>query len=284
VPRSLLAVFWAMVVLTLVAVAGLALDPRTITGAPAWLKPLKFAVSTAIYSLSFGWLLRFIEGRERLRRWLARLTAAMLAVELLLIFLQAARGVGSHFNVTTRLDFAIFQVMGASIAALWVCQIVAAAVLLRQRFADPALAWSLRLGIVITTLGAAVGWLMAVHMGHTIGAPDGGPGMPLTNWSTAHGDLRTAHFFGLHGLQVLPLVAWASGRLRGVSLQQRAQLVIAAGLSYGAFLLLLVAQALRGQAVTSLDGAARIALVLWAGATVALVGRALVGHSELEPA
>ena len=29
-------------------VVGLAVDPRIITGAPAWLKPAKFAVSTAI--------------------------------------------------------------------------------------------------------------------------------------------------------------------------------------------------------------------------------------------
>ena len=107
--------------------------------------------------------------------------------------------------------------------------------------------------------------------------------MPLTNWSSAHGDLRAAHFFGLHGLQILPLVAWASGRLRGVSVQQRAQLVIAAGLSYGALLLLLVAQALRGQAVTSLDEVALVALGLWAGATAALVGRALFARAALEP-
>jgi hypothetical protein len=32
-----------------VSLAGLLLDPRVITGAPAWLKPIKFAISISIY-------------------------------------------------------------------------------------------------------------------------------------------------------------------------------------------------------------------------------------------
>ena len=273
--RSLIALFWSMVALALVALAGLALDPRTITGAPAFLKPLKFAVSVAIYALSFGWLLRFVEGRDRLRRLVGNLTAGILVFEVVLIFLQAARGVGSHFNVATLFDGAVFQAMGVAIAVLWGCQIVAAVLLLRQRFTDPALAWSLRLGMAIAVLGGAVGWIMAVRLGHTVGAPDGGAGMPLTNWSTQHGDLRAAHFFGLHALQLLPLVAWLAGRVQWLPQQGRARLVIAAGLSYGALVLLLVVQALRGQPISALDGPALLALGLWGGVTLALVGRAL---------
>ena len=273
--RSLIALFGSMVFLALVALAGLALDPRTITGAPAFLKPLKFAVSVAIYALSFGWLLRFIEGRDRLRRLLGNLTAGILAFEVVLIFLQAARGVGSHFNVATLFDGAVFQAMGVAIAGLSVCQVVAAVLLLRQPFQDPVLAWSLRLGMAITALGGAVGWIMAVHLGHTVGAPDGGAGIPLTNWSTQHGDLRAAHFFGIHALQLLPLVAWLAGRLRWLPQEGRARLVMYSGLSYGALLLLLVAQALRGQPLSALDGPALLARGRWGGVTLALVGRAL---------
>ena len=49
---------------------------------------------------------------------------------------------------------------------------------------------------------------MVTHLGHTFGAVDGGPGLPLLNWSTAAGDIRSAHFITLHGLQAIPLFAW----------------------------------------------------------------------------
>jgi len=37
-----------MMFVLVVALIGLLLDPRVITGAPAWLKPMKFAISISI--------------------------------------------------------------------------------------------------------------------------------------------------------------------------------------------------------------------------------------------
>ena len=282
--RSLLALFWSMVVLSLVAAAGLLLDPRTITGAPAFEKPLKFAVSIAVYALSFGWVLRSLEGRDRLRRRLGDLTAAVLGLEVLLIFVQAARGVGSHFNVRTLLDGAIFQAMGIAILLLWLAQITVAVLLLRQRFTDPALAWALRFGMILAVLAGAVGFFMAARLGHTVGAAEGGAGMPLTNWSAGHGDLRTAHFLGLHALQLLPLLGWLASAL-GLDAVRRARLAVAAGLSYLALFLLVLLQALRGLPLTALPPAAALALGLWGALTVALLARALTSPvSALEAA
>ena len=61
----LTAVGLGMLVVLAASLAGLAVDPRVITGVPAWLKPAKFAISTAIYSLTIAWILGHVQDRPR---------------------------------------------------------------------------------------------------------------------------------------------------------------------------------------------------------------------------
>lgn len=84
--------------------------------------------------------------------------------------------------------------------------------------------------------------------GHTVGAPDGGPGLSGTGWSTAHGDLRIPHFIGLHALQVLPLIAFMMRRRR-LSGDTRVRVTLTAAGSYFTLVVLLLIQALRGQPI-----------------------------------
>jgi len=240
---------------------GLVLDPRIITGAPAWLKPLKFAVSTAIYTLTLAWVFTFLPDWPRTRRVVGAGTAAAFLAEVAMIAGQAWRGTTSHFNVATAFDASIFAAMGAIIATQTVLAAVLAVVVWRQRFADPALGWALRLGLILTVLGASTGGLMtrptaaqiasarATHQmplsgAHTVGAPDGGPGLPLTGWSTRHGDVRVPHFIGLHAWQALPLFVLLV--LRRGSDRTRAALAIGAAAVYAAVFAGLLVQALRG--------------------------------------
>ena len=109
---------------------------------------------------------------------------------------------------------------------------------------------------------------MPIVGAHTVGAPDGGPGLPGTGWSVEHGDLRVPHFFGLHALQLLPLVALLIRR-RHIDDARRVRFVIVAGGSYALLVLIMLWQALRGQSLVSPDALMLGVLVSWAVITAA---------------
>jgi hypothetical protein len=264
---------------------GLWLDPRTITNAPAWLKPAKFAVSIAIYSLTLAWVFTYLGAWRRTRRVVSWTTAAVLTMEFVLIAAQAWRGRASHFNVGTAVDASIFATMGIAIVIQTIASVGVAVALWRQPFQDRALGWALRLGMTISILGAASagfmtsptaaqreaarsGLAMTVAGAHTVGAPDGGPGIAGTGWSREHGDVRVPHFFGLHALQALPLLAWLLRR-RAVAAATRVPLTQVAGLSYLGLFALLLWQALSGESLVAPDAGTIAALLVWAAGTAA---------------
>ena len=274
-----------MVAMLPLLAAGLLIDARVITGAPVWLKPAKFATSIAIYSFTLAWIFRYLPAWPRMRRMVSRVTAAVLLLEFAIISLQAARGTTSHFNVGTPLDAVLFSIMGLAIAVQTASSIAVAIALWRERFADRALGWALRLGMTITIVGAFTGGLMTtpsaaqiemaragkrmlIAGGHTVGAADGGPGVAGTGWSREHGDIRVAHFAGLHALQVLPVVVVLLRR-RGLGEQVRARVTIVAGGSYALFFALLLWQALRGQSIVQPDALTLSVAAAWAVVTAA---------------
>jgi hypothetical protein len=190
------------------------IDSRQITGLNAWVKPMKFALSVLIFVWTMGWLLAYLPG-TRLARGLSWGIVVCMTVEQLCIIGQAARGTTSHFNTSSALNGAIFTTMGVFITLNTILVTVAAGAFFANRFPTlpPAYLWGIRLGLALFVVFSFEGMHMAgVLRSHTVGAPDGGPGLPFVNWSTRHGDLRVAHFVGLHALQVLPLFGYFVAR------------------------------------------------------------------------
>jgi hypothetical protein len=289
---ELIATAALMLVVLAGALVGLAVDPTVITGAPAWLKPAKFAASITIYTVTLAWIFTVIPEWTRTRRVVGWVTAIAMVIEIVIISTQAWRGTTSHFNVGTEVDGVLFTIMGAAIVLQTLSSIAVAVALWRQRFADMSRGWALRLGMVITIVGAFTGGLMtrptmaqleAARAGermtiagaHTVGGPDGGPGLVGTGWSTEHGDLRVAHFVGLHAIQTLSLVALLVARRR-LDRTARVRLVLIAAASYAALYVILLIQAFRGVPLVAPDAMTATQLGAWAVATAMAAAVALL--------
>jgi hypothetical protein len=286
-----------MLFVAALSLVGILVDPRVITGAPAWLKPFKFAISTAVYSLTLAWIFRYLPDWPRVRHLVGWTTAIVFVLEVAIIDAQAWRGTTSHFNVSTPLNMTLFLVMGAAILIQTLVSVTVAVALWRQKFREPVLGWALRLGMTLTIVGAMTGPLMTrptsaqlaearagVRMtaagAHTVGGPDGGPGVPVTGWSRDHGDVRVPHFIGLHAIQALAIVAlFLRAWHRPERVRVRAMLVAAA--SYAFLFFLLLWEALRGQSIAAPDAVAFASIAIWALATVSALGWIAFGSRDI---
>jgi hypothetical protein len=282
--RPLMIFTGIMGVTAVVALAGFFFDSRVLTGVPIWLKPFKFAVSLGIYGITIAWMLSLLPRRSRVAEWAATVIVAMASIEMIIIVSQVVRGQTSHYNETTPLNTALWQSMGTSIMVLFIAHFVIALVVVRQRLADRAATYAVRLGLGLALLGmlAAVPMVLPnqapagvddISGAHTVGLPDGGPGLPLVGWSTVGGDLRIGHFVGLHALQALPLLAILlaalSRRVRRLDEDTRARLLVVAGGAYAVLTMTLTWQALRGQPLLRPDALTLAAWAALAAATAA---------------
>lgn len=250
--------------------------PLEITGNNGWVKPIKFAISSAFYAASIAWIATLFLSTSRWYKLAAWTIAASLLIETSLITLQVARGTISHYNISTPLDTTIYSLMATFISMLATANIICLCVVLFQKSIPTIYRIACSWGLGIAVVGMIAGVMMtsvnvspsqmrtmqveqkapASYGAHSVGVEDGGPGLPFVGWSTVGGDLRVGHFVGLHGLQVLPVFAMLliSGRLfRRNTPAQHLQLVQLVGIAYTAVTVLLIWQAWRGQSVLSPD-------------------------------
>ena len=282
-----------MLVVAGASVVGMLVDPRIITGAPAWLKPFKFAVSTAIYSLTLAWIFGWLPDWPRVRRVVGWTTAIVFVLEVAIIDAQAWRGTTSHFNVSTPLDATLFFVMGGAILLQTLVSVAVAVALWRQRFTDRALGWALRLGMTLTIVGALTGPLMTRPTAAQLADARAGGRMTIAGAHSVGGVGRRSRRAGhgvepgarrsarstLHRPARDPGAGAHRGRPAAVAPAEavRVRAVLAAAASYASLFLLLLWEALRGQSVVAPDAAALASIAIWAVATVLVLGWIGVG-------
>lgn len=215
------------------------LDDTVVLGINAWIKPLKFFLSAAIFTFTMAWFMHHLAKQKAviIYSWVIIL---VFIFEHIVIVWQAANGRLSHFNISTPLYGLLFSLMGVAITVmtLWTLYI-GILFFLQKDFNLPAqYVWAIRIAILFFVFFAFEGGIMAAQLKHTVGAPDGSEGLPLLNWSKLHGDLRVAHFAGMHSLQIIPLFGWFAAKTKsGVFLFSAAYLLL---------VLFLLWQALKG--------------------------------------
>jgi hypothetical protein len=249
IEKVLRALVYLYVPVTLALVVAWVVDDRQLLDENIWIKPFKFSVSIGLSGASFVWLLR----RLKPTRWMRAAafgSAAALVAEQVLITMQAGRGVRSHFNMDTSFDSTIYGMMGNFVGIVWLATLVLAIGVTRQRITDPVLRAVAYPGTWLVLLGASVGFVLVAAGKHTTGGVDGGPILPIVGWNRDLGDLRPAHFVGLHGLQVLIAVAWMA-RTRRVPPSTTARVVTAAAVSLAVLCLATLSQALTARPVIS---------------------------------
>lgn len=199
------------------AAIGLGLDERVLRGVNVWIKPLKFMAAVALLALTTAWFAAQLPAALRRGRAFAALVWTLIAAggfEVGYITLQAALGQASHYNVGDPLHGLMYTLMGLAALVLTATQPWLAWLIWRHGDRGVAPAWRLAvlLGLVLTfALGATAGMLLGGLQ------PPAGAGLPVVGWSRIGGDLRVAHFVGIHAGQVLPLIghALAVRRRRG---------------------------------------------------------------------
>lgn len=209
----------AMLVVLLTSLAILPFDCRQIAGVSVWIKPAKFAASFALWFGTLAWLWPAIAPAAR-QRWTARLAVPVMLgaawFEMAYITGRAAFGQGSHFAVGDLFGAVMYGLMG--LGATMLVAMVAGVGLLILRHGNPAMPALARRaagwGLLLTgILGGATGWAISVHQGAWIGGTESNAGgLAPFFWSRDGGDLRVAHFMGMHAMQALPLAAWVLAR------------------------------------------------------------------------
>jgi hypothetical protein len=236
-----------------VSLSGLSVDHRTINGELAWAKPCKFSLSLAVYGATLIWFSRYLTRHRRFFQLTCRASLAGTVVELSAIIMQVVRGTSSHFNSSTGFDHCVFAVITLAILPVAFSVLALFVMLWREENLPEVLGLSLKWGVFLTLVGLIPGVLMLL--------PEG---------LRDAGDLRVAHFMGIHGLQVLPFVGLALDRLCiKLSTVQQRQLLWNVGLTYLSFIFLLTWQALHSESVVGPSaGTVAIALSVFASSVL----------------
>ena len=247
--RALATYGTALLLLAGVALVLQALDPRTLeSGVSVWMKPMKFLVSVGIFALTAAWFFGYVRPERRQARSMRLAAAALILAgtfELAWISWQGAHGLESHFNNDSPFFDMMYSMMGLFALLLIGSTLPLAWEIGRRPAAGlrPDFVAAVVAGLVLTfLLGTILGGYMAAQPGHSVGAEGGR--IPVFGWNRSGGDLRIAHFLGVHAEQAIPILA---ALVAGAATRTRWLVLGAGATAYVAITLAVFFQAVAGR-------------------------------------
>lgn len=205
-----------IIVLALIPVLLIAasMDERTMNGINIWVKPLKFNLSIVLYLGTLVWFAGWVNEAVKTRlsyRIYARILCGTLLFMLPWLYSAALIGEPAHFNREHPILAPMYSVMGV-VSVLFTTGAMVYGVLIAVNRHSPLTTYcryiissSLVISFVFTVVMA--GELASMDSHWIGGTASDKNGLWLLGWSRDGGDLRVAHFFSLHAMQFMPLVA-----------------------------------------------------------------------------
>lgn len=222
------------------------INTEEVLGINSMIKPIKFCISTWVYAWTMAYLLFYVNNQKKVK-WYSILASFVMIFENGVITVQAFRGKISHFNQSELAGVILYALMGVMIVWLTTATLVIAIRFILQKtytISNP-FALSIKIGLIMFVIFSFLGGYMSAINTHNVGGETGQAGLPLLNWSTLFGDVRVAHFFGIHSLQLIPLFGYIMSS--SVKEESKAKTFIWIGtLFYLSFVCFTMYQALNG--------------------------------------
>jgi hypothetical protein len=172
-------------------------------GPVSFRKPFTFGLAFGVTLATLTWVTTYVAIRARTRDVLLALFAAACVVEVVVITVQSWRGVPSHYNNTTPVDAVFAYTAAGGGAVLVVITMLFAIAALRPAPAvPPSMLLAVRAGFLSFVTALLIGAAMiAIGVVQTRTAS-------LDAAYAATGGLKSGHAATMHGILILPAVAW----------------------------------------------------------------------------
>ncbi|CRK58911.1 hypothetical protein [Alloactinosynnema sp. L-07] len=175
-------------------------------GPVSWRKPVTFGLSFGLTLITLVWVSTWIRLGDRVRAAMVGLFTAASVLEVSFISVQAWRGVPSHFNDDTSLDRAISTSLAIGGGLILISVLTFTVAALRAGSVDRTdMRLAIRSGLVLLVVALAVGVAMIARGIIALRSAD-----PDLAYTTA-GAFKPIHAVAMHGVLVLPGLAWLLG-------------------------------------------------------------------------